>query len=75
MRLLNANTRQLEQFVDEKTTPKYAILSHTWGKLADEVTLQELSDPNVVMKAGYQKIDHCCKQAWVDGLEWVWIDT
>jgi hypothetical protein len=75
MRLLNAKTRQLEQFVDEETIPKYAILSHTWGKLADEVTLQDLDDPNVAKKPGYQKIDYCCKQARNDGFKWVWMDT
>jgi hypothetical protein len=74
MRLLNATTRQLEEFVAEEIPP-YAILSHTWGKAADEVKLQDLNDVNVEEKRGYQKIDYCCKQALKDGLQWVWVDT
>jgi hypothetical protein len=75
MRLLNATTRQLEEFVAEEEIPRYAILSHTWGKAADEVKLQELSESRIKEKPGYQKIDYCCKQALQDGLQWVWIDT
>jgi hypothetical protein len=75
MRLLNATTRQLEEFVAEEEIPPYAILSHTWGKAADEVKLQELSDSRVKEKPGYQKIDYCCKQALQDGFQWVWVDT
>jgi len=30
MRLLNVNTFAFEEFYDETTRPKYAILSHTW---------------------------------------------
>jgi hypothetical protein len=68
MRLLNATTRQLEEFVAEEEISLYAILSHTCGKAADEVKLQELSDSRVKEKPGYQKIDYCCKQALQDGL-------
>jgi hypothetical protein len=75
MRLLNAITRQLEEFVAEEEIPPYAILSHTWGKAADEVKLQELSDPRAKEKPGYQKIDYCCKEALQDGFQWVWVDT
>jgi len=75
MRLLNATTRRLEEFVAEEEIPPYAILSHTWGKAADEVKLQELSDFWVKKKPGYQKIDYCCKQALQDGFQWVWVDT
>ncbi|KAH7325748.1 heterokaryon incompatibility protein-domain-containing protein [Stachybotrys elegans] len=53
--------------------PPYAILSHTWGD--DEVTLQELHSPESHKKRGYAKILACCRQALVDTLEWVWIDT
>jgi hypothetical protein len=75
MRLLNATTRQLEEFVGEGDIPPYAILSHTWGKASDEVKLQDLDDPRVKEKPGYQKIDYCCKQAICDGIQWIWVDT
>ncbi|KAI8686530.1 HET domain-containing protein [Fusarium keratoplasticum] len=71
MRLLNANTFQLEQFYDNDIPP-YAILSHTWTK--DEVTFQEFStlswdDPRLEKTVG------CCKQALQDDLTYVWVDT
>lgn len=75
MRLLNATSRQLEEFVGEDEIPPYAILSHTWGKPADEVKLQDLNDRSVKKKIGYRKIAYCCEQALEDGLEWVWVDT
>lgn len=75
MRLLNVESRKLEEFEAEKQIPLYAILSHTWGKTTDEVKLQDLEDPDVTHKPGYRKIEYCCKQAECDGLEWAWIDT
>jgi len=75
MRLLHATTGQPCEFFDEETIPEYAILSHTWGHPQDEVKLQELEDPNVRQKLGYQKIEYCCRQALNDQLEWVWVDT
>lgn len=76
MWLLNASTYVLEQFMNEKTTPKYAILSHTWG--AGEVTYQELSGKLTQLtqqKAGFKKIQMTCTQAITDGLEYCWVDT
>jgi hypothetical protein len=75
MRLLNAETRELEEFLDEKNVPDYAILSHTWGRPGDEVKLQELGDPEVQKKPGYQKIEYSCLEALRNGFEWVWVDT
>ncbi|KAI4694050.1 uncharacterized protein J4E84_002630 [Alternaria hordeiaustralica] len=72
MRLLNVNTRQLEEFFGD-AIPLYAILSHTWGK--EEVTLQDLSREGHQQKQGYAKIEGCCQQAIEDDLLWVWIDT
>ncbi|KAJ4223308.1 hypothetical protein NW759_005943 [Fusarium solani] len=71
MRLLNANTFQLEQFYDNDIPP-YAILSHTCTK--DEVTFQEFSnlswdDPRLEKTVG------CCKQALQDDITYVWVDT
>lgn len=70
MRLLNVKTRQLEEHFDE-SIPPYAILSHTWGE--DEVLYSHIKDSGY--KGGSAKIDGCCAQAVVDGLDYVWIDT
>ncbi|KAH8631977.1 hypothetical protein IG631_13660 [Alternaria alternata] len=72
MRLLNVNTRQLEEFSGD-AVPPYAILSHTWGP--EEVTLQDLARQGHQQKQGYTKIEGCCQQAKKDGLLWVWVDT
>jgi hypothetical protein len=68
MRLLNAQTKQFEEFFD--TTPPYAILSHTWG--SNELTFKQME------QSGYtpsRKIDGCCEQALKDNLMYVWADT
>jgi len=72
MRLVNVHTKELEEFQDE-FIPPYAILSHTWR--IGEVTFQDMSAGNGSKKAGYTKIQHCCHQANVDQLQYVWIDT
>lgn len=72
MHLLNAHNRSLEHFLDADI-PKYAILSHTWGK--DEVSMQDLAKPDVHLKEGYRKIVCTCDQALRDGLDYAWIDT
>ncbi|PMD36310.1 HET-domain-containing protein, partial [Hyaloscypha variabilis F] len=71
MRLLNAHTKRLEEFF-EKTTPRYAILSHTWGE--DEVTFREF-DPILGPRRTSAKLEGCCAQALADGYNYVWIDT
>ncbi|KAI8625413.1 HET-domain-containing protein [Xylariaceae sp. FL1651] len=72
MRLLNIRSRQLQEFFDYDIPP-YAILSHTWGE--DEVSFQDLHGPDYKRKAGYAKIDGCCRQAERENIEWVWVDT
>lgn len=71
MRLLNANTLQLVEFVSD--IPPYAILSHTWGP--EEVTFQDMQSPERDRKKGFAKVVGCCRQARLDTIEWVWIDT
>ncbi|RKU47771.1 hypothetical protein DL546_005832 [Coniochaeta pulveracea] len=72
MRLLNVQTRRLEEYLDDgiRSHP-YAILSHTWGK--DEVLFSH------ILKKGYRggskKVDGCIEQAIKDGYGYVWIDT
>jgi len=73
MRLLNAITLQLEEFPDN-AIPKYAILSHTWGR--DEVLFQDIHQPELAAKkAGYRKIQFSARQAYEDGLDYLWVDT
>lgn len=63
MRLLNTSTLEVVEFVGDRSTPAYAILSHTWGD--DEVTFDDLKNNRsaAVRKKGYQKILEACKQA------------
>ncbi|KAK1633606.1 heterokaryon incompatibility protein-domain-containing protein, partial [Colletotrichum phormii] len=53
--------------------PPYVILSHTWNE--DEVTFQDLDDPDHTKKRGYAKIDGLCCLAAQNGYQWVWVDT
>ncbi|KAK1510403.1 HET domain-containing protein [Colletotrichum costaricense] len=71
MRLLNVETRRLQEFFGE--VPRYVILSHTWGN--DEVTFQDLDRPDHTKKRGYTKIDGICCLAARNGFKWVWVDT
>jgi len=76
MWLINASSREIVPFIDDGKIPRYAILSHTWGR--EEVKFQDLyptSRPGVQQKIGYQKIDYCCRQAIEDGIAWAWVDT
>ncbi|OHW96933.1 HET domain containing protein [Colletotrichum incanum] len=72
MRLLNAETLQLQEFYDHNV-PDYAILSHTWEE--EEATLQDLTNPASATKKGFSKIRACCAQAITDGYKWIWVDT
>ncbi|GLA07209.1 hypothetical protein AnigIFM60653_008163 [Aspergillus niger] len=72
MRLINAKTLELEEFMGRKI-PKYAILSHTWGE--DEVSFQDMQTSTVTEKKGYAKIKYSCERALKDRLSYVWVDT
>ncbi|PMD58686.1 uncharacterized protein K444DRAFT_489428, partial [Hyaloscypha bicolor E] len=54
---------------------KYAILSHTWGPDGDEVSYEDLINGTGKNKPGLDKLRFCAKQADLDGLNYVWIDT
>jgi hypothetical protein len=60
---------------DENAIPHYAILSHTWGKDANEVTFADLAQGGGKHKSGYKKIYFCGEQARQDGLQYFWVDT
>lgn len=74
MRLLNAETFELEEFFGNQVPP-YAILSHCWQN--DEITFLEMESrtPDIQDKPSWFKIKKCCSQALEDGLKYVWIDT
>ncbi|KAF4628955.1 hypothetical protein G7Y89_g9198 [Cudoniella acicularis] len=75
MRLLerkNADEFCLIECPDDQI-PRYAILSHTWGK--EEVTFEDLQNDTGKNKAGYNKIQFCGEQANKDGLKYFWVDT
>ncbi|KAF2630201.1 beta transducin-like protein HET-E4s [Macroventuria anomochaeta] len=61
--------------VDEDAIPPYAILSHTWGTDAEEVTFDDLARSAGKDKSGYKKIQLCGEQAKRDSLQHFWIDT
>jgi NACHT domain/Heterokaryon incompatibility protein (HET) len=79
MRLLRrSNTGELsfsKNFVGKDTIPPYAILSHTWGADAEEVTFEDLTKGTGKDKPGYEKIRFCGEQAKQDDLEYFWVDT
>lgn len=73
MRLINARTLKIEEFVGSRNL-RYAILSHTWGD--EEVTFQDWHNiSEASQKTGFAKIQGACNQALVDNLEYVWVDT
>ena len=74
MRLLRTESFELETFYGSDV-PKYAILSHTWGREQDEVSFQELHNPGVVSRPGYRKIKKSCELAEAYDCPYVWIDT
>ena len=59
----------------DRAIPPYAILSHTWGADAEEVTFADLATGNGKAKHGYKKIRFCGQQAQQDGLQYFWVDT
>lgn len=75
MRLINVETYELETFADHRSTPEYAILSHTWG--AEEVLFQDVQPvtDDTKKKLGWKKIEYTCRQAQKDELRYGWVDT
>ncbi|RFU28189.1 hypothetical protein B7463_g8127, partial [Scytalidium lignicola] len=79
MRLLQrSNTGEFsltKDLVGDDIIPPYAILSHTWGVDAEEVTFEDLTSGTGKDKLGYEKIRFCGEQARQDDLQYFWIDT
>ncbi|KAI0025396.1 HET-domain-containing protein [Xylariomycetidae sp. FL0641] len=62
------------RFLDD--TPRYAILSHTWGPPHEEISYQEIQAGGILKTGrGRDKLEGCCAQAARDGYTYVWIDT
>lgn len=73
MRLINAQTYKLEEFLDENEK-KYAILSHRWE--GEEVSFGDMQIPaKAVNMKGFAKIRNSCEHAVNDGYGYVWVDT
>jgi hypothetical protein len=64
----------IESFNDD-AIPPYAILSHTWGEDAEEVTFADLRKGDGQHEAGHKKIRFCGQQTQQDGLQYFWVDT
>jgi hypothetical protein len=71
MRLLNVDTLKLETFY-EPHVPRYAALSHTWGK--EEVLFQDIEAGQRDRK-NWTKIYRSASTAQVLGWKYIWIDT
>jgi hypothetical protein len=56
-------------------TPRYAILSHTWGEDREEVTYKDVLNGTGQDKRGYEKLRFCGRQATTDALKYFWVDT
>jgi hypothetical protein len=77
MRLINSRTFKLERFDSERDLPRYAILSHTWGKDEpgfDEWTKHKLH-ASAMASDGGMKIISACTQADQHGFRYLWCDT
>src|ERR1700712_4932561 len=79
MRLLKAGKHGEFSFTADLAAdddiPDYAILSHTWGSIDEEVTFKDMIDGTGKNKSGYNKIIFCGSQAESDNLQHFWVDT
>ena len=74
MRLLSSSNLQLKDFPADQI-PAYAILSHTWGKDADEVLFSDIENGGAEGMAGSNKIRRSCEKASDRSIAYIWIDT
>lgn len=75
IRLLHTTRLAFQDFWDDPSTIRYAVLSHRWGE--DEVSLQDfearLRSGNYSL--GMAKILKCCELADNRGFRLLWVDT
>ena len=74
MRLIHVHTRELQEFYDADI-PQYAILSHRWGSVDDEVLHSDYTNGLKGDRPGFRKINNFCNVAAELDYEWVWVDT
>ena len=72
MKLVNASTRSIAEFPQDRIPP-YTILSHTW--VDDEVVLADMLEGRGTERDAYRKIDYSCQQTLDDGFAYIWIDS
>lgn len=53
----------------------YAILSHRWRPLKEEVIYPDIREGRYLQKPGYKKIEYCGIQARKDNCQFFWVDT
>ncbi|KAF2164564.1 hypothetical protein M409DRAFT_24962 [Zasmidium cellare ATCC 36951] len=76
MRLLHSSNLTFHEIFDEDIPNyPYAILSHRWGSLADEVSYEDFITGKKGDSYGYQKIFAFCEWASANNYDWVWVDT
>lgn len=64
-----------KDLVGDDPIPRYAIISHTWGKDDEKITFEDITTGTGEDKPGYEKIRFCEEQASQDNLQHFWIDT
>lgn len=74
MRLLNTATLEFEKQFGDRAR-EYAILSHKWEKVEEEVSFEELRSPSARKKKGYAKICDFCDEVRSQGYDYAWVDT
>jgi len=78
MRLLerqNACEYRLTDNLIDRDIPRYAILSHTWGRDTEEVDFEDMMAGSGRNKTGYNKIEFCGERAAGDDLKYFWVDS
>ena len=74
MRLLDTQTLTIADFYDADI-PRYAILSHRWGHVEQEVSYTDYMAGNKMSTSGRLKIMRFCAVAKARGFDHAWIDT
>jgi hypothetical protein len=77
MRLIEAKENDALCFTEDlrRDIPPYAILSHTWGTPADEVSYHDFKQSKWEHKEAAFKLKFCAKQARKHKLNHFWADT
>ena len=74
-------TLRLEEYLEDDA-PAYAILSHTWGEDSEELSFHDFNNNPFgavelerSRRLGLAKLHGSCRQAKIDGIGHVWIDS